>query len=139
MSIEYSVNVPLTADQFIELLRESRLGERRPVNDRACMEGMVNNANLMVSAWDGEKLIGIARSMTDFHYACYLSDLAVHGNYQKLGIGRKLLRITQGKLGPQCKLILVAAPDANSYYEHLGFQHNPRCWVLDREQSIGSQ
>lgn len=139
MTIEYSVNVPLTADQFIELLRESRLGERRPVDDRACMEGMVNNANLMVSAWEGEKLIGIARSITDFHYACYLSDLAVHGNYQKQGVGRKLLGITQSKLGPQCKLILVAAPAASSYYEHLGFQHNPRCWVLDREQNIGSQ
>lgn len=132
MTIEYSVNVPLTTDQFIKLLRESRLGERRPVNDRACMEGMINNANLIVSAWEGEKMIGIARSMTDFHYACYLSDLAVHGNYQRQGIGKELLRITQSKLGPQCKLILVAAPAANAYYEHLGFQHNPRCWILDR-------
>lgn len=139
MSIEYSVNVPLKADQFIELLQESRLGERRPVDDRTCMEGMVNNANLMVSAWEGEKLIGIARSMTDFHYACYLSDLAVHGDFQRQGIGKELMRITQSKLGPQCKLILVAAPTANAYYEHLGFQHNPRCWVLDREQNIISQ
>lgn len=138
MNIKYEVNVPVTSDQFIELLRESTLGERRPIDDRDCMEGMVKNSNLMVTAWNDGKLIGIARSMTDFYYACYLSDLAVHREYQKKGIGKRLQIITQGELGPKCKLILVAAPAANSYYEHLGFKNNPRCWVLDREQNIGS-
>ena len=138
MSTEYKVNAAVTAAQFIELLRESTLGERRPIDDRDCMEGMVNNANLMVSAWDGDKLVGIARSVTDFHYACYLSDLAVHKKYQKSGIGKKLQTITQQQLGPKCNLILLAAPAANSYYEHIGFTHNERCWVLDRERSINS-
>lgn len=136
MDIEYKVNSPISADQFIELLGESSLGERRPIDDRECMEGMVNNSNLMVTAWDGKKLIGIARSMTDFHYACYLSDLAVHKAYQKKGIGKKLQNITQEQLGPRCKLILVAAPSANPYYEHIGFTNNPRCWILDRNQNI---
>lgn len=138
MSIEYKINTSVSADQFIELLCESTLGERRPINDRDCMEGMVKNSNLMVTAWLGDKLIGIARSMTDFHYACYLSDLAVHKNYQNKGVGKKLQTVTQERLGPQCKLILVAAPAANSYYEHLGFTKNQRCWVLDREHNIRS-
>ncbi len=134
MDIEYKINAPVSADQFIELLRKSTLGERRPIDDRECMEGMVKNSNLMVSAWDGEKLIGIARSMTDFHYACYLSDLAVDKDYQGMGVGKKLQAITQEQLGPKCKLILIAAPAANSYYEYLGYTNNPRCWVLEREQ-----
>ncbi len=138
MDIEYKINTPVSADQFIELLRKSTLGERRPIDDRECMEGMVKNSNLMVSAWDGEKLIGIARSMTDFHYACYLSDLAVDKDYQGMGVGKKLQAITQEQLGPKCKLILIAAPAANSYYEYLGYTNNPRCWVLEREQTIGS-
>ena len=138
MSIEYRVNAPLTTDQFIELLRESTLGERRPIDDSTCMAGMINNSNLMVTAWDGEKLIGIARSMADFHYACYLSDLAVHKKYQKNGVGKKLQIVTQEQLGPKCKLILVAAPAANSYYEHIGFTNNQRCWVLDREKNINN-
>ena len=138
MSIEYKINTPVSADQFIELLCESTLGERRPINDRECMEGMVNNSNLMVTAWLGDKLIGIARSMTDFYYACYLSDLAVHKDHQKKGIGKKLQAITQEQLGSQCKLILVAAPAANSYYKHIGFTNNQRCWVLDREKNISS-
>ncbi len=138
MEIKYKINAPVSTDQFIELLRESTLGERRPIEDRECVEGMVKNSNLMVTAWDGEKLIGIARSMTDFHYACYLSDLAVHKKYQKGGVGKELQAITQRQLGPKCKLILIAAPAANSYYEKIGFTNNQRCWVLERGQSIGS-
>ena len=136
MSIEYKINTPVSTDQFIELLRQSTLSERRPIEDRACMEGMVANSNLIVTAWDGEVLIGIARSMTDFHYACYLSDLAVHKKYQRSGIGKKLQIKTQEQLGPNCKLILIAAPAANSYYEHIGFSNNLRCWILDRDKKI---
>lgn len=136
MSIEYKVNAPVTAEQFIELLNSSTLGERRPVEDHECISGMVNNSNLMVTAWDDGSLVGIARSMTDFHYACYLSDLAVDKKYQKCGIGKKLQIITQEQLGPKCKLLLVAAPDANTYYEHIGFTNNTRCWILNRDQRI---
>ena len=108
----------------------------RPVDDLECMKGMIENSNLVVSAWDGDKLIGIARSMTDFHYACYLSDLAVDVHYQRCGVGKALQVRTQEQLSPKCKLILIAAPDANTYYEHMGFDNNPRCWVLERSKAI---
>lgn len=138
MCIEYKINVPVSINQFIGLLRESTLGERRPIEDRACMEGMVKNSNLMITAWQGEALVGMARSMTDFHYACYLSEIAVHKRYQRQGIGKQLQVITQAQLGPHCNLILLAAPAANAYYKHIGFINNPRCWVLGREQNIRS-
>lgn len=136
MDIQYEINTPVSPEQFIGLLHNSTLAERRPVEDRECMAGVVQNSNLMVSAWDGERLVGIARAMTDFHYACYLSDLAVDNSYQKKGIGKRLLALTQAQLGPLCKLILIAAPGANDYYPQLGFSNNPRCWVLEREHSI---
>jgi predicted N-acetyltransferase YhbS len=90
----------------------------------------------MVTTWEGEKLVGIARSITDFHYTCYLADLAVHKNDRRKGIGKKMQSTTQNQLCPKCKLILVAAPAAHSYYEHVGFTKNPRCWILDRAKSI---
>ena len=136
MEVEYKINTPITTDEFIELLQESNLGERRPVDDYECIKGMLNNSNLIVSAWHENELIGISRSLTDFHYACYLSDLAVTKKQQKNGIGKKLQAKTQEQLGPKCKLILVAAPDANTYYEHIGFTNNKRCWVLERDKSI---
>ncbi len=138
MTIEYKTNHPISTAQFVSLLAESTLGERRPIDDEVCMEGMITNSNLIISAWDAEKLVGIARCMTDFHYACYLSDLAVAREYQTLGIGKQLQKITQQRLGPRCKLILIAAPDANSYYKHIGFSNNQRCWVLERGTSISS-
>ena len=136
MNIEYRTNAPITTEQFIELLKQSTLGERRPIDNYECMQGMIKNSNLLVSAWHNEKLIGIARSVTDFHYACYLSDLAVDKQYQKKGIGKKCQMITQKQLGPECKLIVIAAPAANTYYEKIGFTKNERCWVLNRSNSI---
>lgn len=136
MSIEYKINTPVTAAQFIDLLRASTLGERRPIDDYDCIEGMITNSNLVVTAWDSERLIGVARSMTDFQYACYLSDLAVDRKYQKSGIGKELQKLTQKQLGKKCKLILIAAPDAHAYYEHIGFSNNTRCWILEADQGI---
>jgi ribosomal protein S18 acetylase RimI-like enzyme len=136
MSIKYKINHPISTDQFVSLLADSTLGERRPIQDRECMEGMISNSNLIVSAWDFGTLVGISRCMTDFHYACYLSDLAVSKKYQKMGIGKQLQILTQEQLGPRCKLILIAAPAANQYYEHIGFSNNSRCWVLERDENI---
>jgi ribosomal protein S18 acetylase RimI-like enzyme len=136
MTTEYKVNTPITVDQFTELLSETALGERRPLNDRECLQGMLENSNLTITAWDDEKLVGIARSVTDFHFACFLSDLAVHPQYQKAGIGKKLQTLTQEQLGAHCNLTLIAAPAAVSYYENIGFTKNERCWELSREKNI---
>lgn len=136
MNVEYKINQQISTDQFVALLISSGLGERRPIDDTECMEGVLSNSNLMISAWVGEELIGVARSVTDFHYACYLSDLAVAKLYQKSGVGKKLQVLTQDQLGPKCKLILIAAPAATAYYERIGYTHNPRCWVLERGSNL---
>ena len=136
MSIDYRLDQEITATEFVDLLHRSTLAERRPIEDMACMDGMVNNSNVLISAWNGGVLVGIARSLTDFHYACYLSDLAVDKEYQKHGIGKQLMQLTQEQLGDKCKLILLAAPDANDYYPRVGFSHNPRCWMLEPGDAI---
>ena len=136
MDINYKINQPISTDQFIAILNSSSLGERRPMHSRECMEGMNTNGNLAITAWDESKLIGIARSVTDFHFACYLSDLAVDQHYQKQGIGKRLQQLTQDQLGPECKLILLSAPAAQAYYQHIGYTTNERCWVLNRSDTI---
>jgi ribosomal protein S18 acetylase RimI-like enzyme len=134
--IEYKVNATITTDQFIDVLNRSTLGQRRPVDDRECMEGMVKHSNLCVTAWDGDQLVGVARSMTDFHYACYLSDLAVDARYQRSGIGKALIAHTQKQLGPRCKIRLIAAPDAAAYYPQIGFTQNTMCWELSPDKRL---
>ena len=128
--IRYSVGEPVTPDQYIDVLRRSGFAERRPVDDFECIRDMVANANLLVTAWHGSQLIGVARSVTDFAYCCYLSDLAVDERFQKRGIGRQLIRETQQRLGPKCKIILLAAPKAVDYYPKVGFTRHDSAWVL---------
>ena len=133
--IEYRVGNDLDLDAFIELYRASTLGERRPVEDRARMAAMLANANLVVTAWDGALLVGISRSLTDFAYATYLSDLAVRVSHQRLGIGKELMRITQRE-GGQARIILLAAPKAAKYYPHTGFTQHPSAWTLGVDQTV---
>ena len=106
MPIRYEINKPVSVKEFVDVLKRSTLAERRPVDDFDCMKGVIENSNLIVSARDGGKMVGIARSLTDFHYACYLSDLAVDIAYQKRGIGKKLIDLTQRQLKEKCKIIL---------------------------------
>lgn len=128
--IEYRDNATITAEQAIDLYKRSTLGERRPIHNVQTFEAMLKNANLTITAWDGETLIGISRSLTDFAYVAYLADLAVDQKYQRSGIGQRLIEETKSRLGPECMIVLLAAPKANEYYEHIGFEHNPRAWTL---------
>ncbi len=96
---------------------------------------MLRHAGLLCTAWDGERLIGVARSVTDFEYCCYLSDLAVDVAYQKTGVGSGLIKLTQSKLGPKAKIVLLAAPAAQDYYPRIGFQKHESAWVLPANPS----
>ena len=134
--IKYEINRPVTSDQFIDILKRSGLAERRPVDDPDCISRMVTNANLIITAWCGDILVGIARSVTDYSYCCYLSDLAVDCAHRKKGIGRELIARTQAELGPKCKIILLSAPAAVDYYPHIGMEKHPQAWVLARNKRL---
>lgn len=130
MSIIYRDDAVLTPEEAIALYQKSTLGERRPVDRPDIFAGMLKNANLLITAWDGQRLVGIARSLTDFTYVTYLADLAVDVDYQQQGIGKQLIVETQNRVEPECMIVLLAAPKANDYYPKLGFTHNPRAWML---------
>jgi predicted N-acetyltransferase YhbS len=128
--ITYRLGNDLELEQVIELYRASTLGLRRPVDDRETMADMLRHGNLVLTAWEGELLVGIARSLTDFSYVAYLSDLAVRESHQRLGIGTELIRQTRAAMGPRSMLVLLAAPAAVDYYPRVGFSHHPQAWIL---------
>lgn len=127
--ITYRNGNDLDLESVIELYRASTLGERRPVDDHGRMRQMLANANLVITAWDGELLVGISRSLTDFSYATYLSDLAVRVSHQKMGIGRELICRTQAA-GGKATIILLAAPKAVDYYPRIGMKQHNSAWTL---------
>jgi predicted N-acetyltransferase YhbS len=136
MEISFCANKKVTTEQFIDILNRSTLAERRPVKDIDCINSMLKNASLVVTAWDRDFLVGIARSLTDFNYACYLSDLAVDVAYQKQGIGRALIAHTQQALDSNCSIILLSAPAATEYYPRIGFSQHPSAWTLPRDKVV---
>ena len=135
MAITYRVGNDLDVDQMIELYRESTLGERRPVDERDRMAAMLRNANLVVTAWEEDRLVGISRSVSDFSYVTYLSDLAVRLSHQRMGIGRELMRITQRE-GGRAYIVLLAAPKAVDYYPRVGFTQHPSAWILREGEKL---
>ena len=126
--LEYRTGNDIDLDTVIAVYRASTLGARRPVDDRERMRAMLEHANIVVTAWDGSRLVGIARSLSDFAYCTYLSDLAVDVTYQKRGIGKELVRRTQ-QLGGRATILLFAAPAAVDYYPRIGFKPGSG-WVL---------
>ncbi|MFZ0626069.1 MAG: GNAT family N-acetyltransferase [Acidimicrobiia bacterium] len=127
--IEYRTNVDVHLDDVIELYVDSTLGERRPVGDRDRMERMLSGANLIITAWEGDALVGISRCITDWAYCTYLSDLAVRLDHQQQGIGKELVRLTR-KAAPEATVILLAAPKAVDYYPRIGMSRHESAWVL---------
>lgn len=133
-SIEYRRGNALDLAQVIELYRRSTLGERRPVDEPARMQQMLELANLVLTAWHGSRLVGIARSLSDFSFCTYLSDLAVDVDYQRAGIGKELIRRTQ-EAGGLATVYLFAAPKAVDYYGHVGMRAGSG-WLLKHGDAL---
>ncbi|MDN3687813.1 GNAT family N-acetyltransferase [Cyclobacterium jeungdonense] len=128
--IKYQEENHLSVYEFKELLIASTLGERRPVTDINRLETMLQHANLILTARKHGRLVGVARSITDQAFCTYLSDLAVHQDYQKQGIGKTLILKTKAAY-PLAKLILLSAPKAVGFYPKIGMSKHPHCYFLD--------
>ena len=132
MHISYKSDVRPEIDEIIALYKDS--GLNRPVDDTPRMNQMYAQSNLVVTAWDGNKLVGIARSLTDFCYSCYLSDLAVAMDYQKIGIGKHLVEKTKEVVGDQSMLLLLSAPTAMEYYPKIGLNKIENAFFIQRKK-----
>jgi predicted N-acetyltransferase YhbS len=127
--IERVLGTELEVDEVLGVYRSSGLGERRPVADEKRFTSMVRNANLIMTCRVDEALVGIARSISDFSYVTYLSDIAVARDHQRSGIGRALIDATRQE-APGAKIVLLSAPAATEYYPHIGFTQHNSAWVL---------
>jgi ribosomal protein S18 acetylase RimI-like enzyme len=132
--VTYSSSKKITAEQFIDVLKRSTLSQRRPVHDLARINKMLEYGNLLITAWQGDLLIGVSRSLTDFSYCTYLSDLAVDEKFQHRGIGKEMIRLTHEVAGKQTTLLLLAAPAAESYYPRIGMDKFDHCFIIKRTE-----
>jgi GNAT superfamily N-acetyltransferase len=131
-SVSYMEAPLVSARQLAELFRSS--GIRRPIDDLPRLEKMLQHANLVIGAYAGTRLVGIARALTDFSYCCYLSDLAVAKEHHNLGIGRELINRVKQRVGEQTMLLLLASPEAMEYYPKIGFEPVANGWIIKRKR-----
>jgi len=131
MEIIYQQDLIPETDAIINLYESA--GLNRPIDDLARITEMYANSNLVITAWHNKKLVGVARSLTDFCYCCYLSDLAVHDDYKQQGIGKRLIAATRERLGSSVTLILLSAPGAMGYYPKMGFEAINNGFIINRE------
>ncbi len=134
MPIVYALEPNLSAHEFRSVLAACTLGGRRPIDDPQRLGQMLRNADVIVTARDGGKLIGVARAITDFAFCGYLSELAVDDSYQHQGIGKRLIAETRAAAGVSASLFLFAAPGAEAYYPKVGMTPMPNGWVIRRER-----
>jgi predicted N-acetyltransferase YhbS len=131
--VTYQLEPELSAEEFVDVLVRSTLGERRPVDDLDTMRAMLTNADVIATARVDGLLVGVSRAVTDFAFCTYLSDLAVDERHQRQGIGRELIRRTHEAAGLNTQLILLAAPKAQTYYPHIGMTKHESCWFIQRQ------
>lgn len=132
--VSYALEPGLTAGEFRDVLIASTLAERRPAEDLARLERMLRGASMIVTARLNGELVGVARSISDGAYACYLSDLAVSKAMQGRRIGRALIEETRRLAGPEVSLILLSAPKAVGFYEKIGMPRHPAAFVYRSER-----
>jgi ribosomal protein S18 acetylase RimI-like enzyme len=132
--IEYRTDRAVDVHAFRDILERSGLAARRPVGDSERLGKMLRAYNLIVTAWRGELLVGIATCWTDYAYSAYLADLAVAADQQRSGIGRALVDLTRATVGPQVTLILLSAPAAVGYYPRIGMERFTDCFILRRSE-----
>jgi predicted N-acetyltransferase YhbS len=128
--ITYQLENNISVEDFLRVLKASTLAERRPIDNMDRMRKMVEYANIIVTARDNGKIVGVARSVSDFAFCTYLSDLAVDKTYQHQGIGIALIKHTK-LAAPDAKLILLAAPAAVNYYPRIGMTRHEHCFFID--------
>ena len=131
-NIEFKVGIVPKTSEIIEVYDSS--GIKRPTSESGRITKMYENSNLIITAWLNNELIGISRSITDFCYVCYLSDLAVKNEYQKEGIGKKLIELTEKEIGEKTALILLSAPIAMEYYPKIGFKKIENGFIIRRKK-----
>ena len=82
----------------------------------------MENSSTVFSAWDGDKLVGLINAIDDGIMTAYIHYLLVMPEYQKCGIGKKLLNMVTEKYKDYLRILLIAYDKEIAFYERHGFK-----------------
>lgn len=80
------------------------------------------NSHSVVSAWDGEKLVGQVNALSDGVMTVYFHYMLVRPDYQNRGIGKELMTAILGKYKEYKTKVLISYKGSEAFYRSLGFR-----------------
>ncbi len=84
---------------------------------------MITHANLIMTVWNENKLVGVSLSTSNFVSVCFLVALVIHPDYQAKGIGKELVRPTRQEGGDQdVSFVTISISNATGFYESVGME-----------------
>ncbi|MEO1068916.1 MAG: GNAT family N-acetyltransferase [Cyanobacteria bacterium J06638_6] len=116
--ITFSEQLDLTIDQILPLYEAN--GWSAAQKPQALYQALINS-HALVTAWDGERLVGIGNALSDGFLVVYYPHLLVHPDYQGQGIGSRLMDTLKQRYQQMHMQMLVADRDAIAFYEKCGF------------------
>ena len=124
MSIVYAQEQSLPVADYIAVLRETRMHDKRPLSNTQRIGEMIAGANFIVTARDNGVILGLARCINDGAWVCYCAELAVKESTQGRGVGRGILEMCWRLLGPKVGFVLLSKPNAAPFYERMGMSRD---------------
>jgi len=118
--------------QLSELYRIAPLGDKPAEN----LKIVFSNSKFKCFIFDNCKLIGVGRALADGIDCSYICDVAIHPNYQGLGLGRQIiLKLVEFSVDHK-KILLYANPGKEGFYYKLGFKKmNTAMAIFNNEQN----
>jgi len=121
--IKYSYKKDVDARQINEIYHEGGWVKKSNANSIKHLSNMFKSSDFIVSAWDGKKLVGIVRVLTDKFENGFILGLMVRKSYRGQGIGTNLLKKCIAKY-PKIKwFIFTSNKKAEKLYKSLGFKY----------------
>jgi len=116
-------------EQVVALLRS--VGWDNRADDAVRVEAAIAGSREVATAWAGDRLVGMARSVSDGAINAYLAMVVVHPRWQALGVGRRVVTaLLEGH--DEIRFALSAADGLTEWYARLGFEPDPRALVRRR-------
>lgn len=129
--ITYSLDKIVDYSRLVELFEEA--GWHDKTRDSKRLKTMVENSQAVVTAWDGELMVGFARCVTDFVFNGQINNVVVDLRYRGHGIGRGLIqRILESS--KDVTYILRGDPENQEFYKSMGFEYTDLCLVYKRKK-----
>ncbi len=132
MSIVYAQEQGLSVEDYVAVLAETIMREKRPLANTARIGEMIAGANFIVTAREDGTILGLARCITDFSWIAYCAELAVKESAQGRGIGAGIMARCKDLLGPRLGLVLISEPAAVGFYERIGFERQDSAFFRTR-------